>query len=245
MVSVAIAAQARGPVPMGDEPGGRAGGGLLAQPAMRAPVAAKSAMRRIAAALARACERPVRRVDARVGVFGCMKSPGRCRWREARNDYRSIGAWEPNGLQTPAIRAPGATNLIASWSWVRPPAPVGTASIAGRQLRELSPQYGQRSLYCLSHHIEVDVEVAVRDPVAHAAHVPPRNFAVCFGERRVPLHHFGRRLAQHDQAHDHRLLRSPVLLKPSPVHAIDKRASVCRCLPHVVEVIRKSGIVYT
>ena len=71
-------------------------------------------------------------------------------------------------------------------------------------------QRRQRVLHRVPDHVQIDIEIPVSDPVAHAAHAPPGNLRLSAGKVGVTVHHLGCRFAQHDQAHDHRLLRALV-----------------------------------
>ena len=95
---------------------------------------------------------------------------------------------------------------------------------------------------CLARDIEVDVEVAMCNPVAHAA---PRHGRVGLREVRMRVHDLGRCLAQDDQAHDDGLLRAPIGEKGGLVQSVDKGAGIRCGLRHVLEVVGQSGRAHT
>lgn len=100
-----------------------------------------------------------------------------------------------------------------------------------------SQQLRQSNLNRVPDDIQIDVEVAMSDPVTHPAHAAPGSLSVLSREFRKPIHYFGCRLANDNQAHDDRLLRPFVVDELFLAQTFDEDQRIARSLTHMLKVI--------
>lgn len=72
------------------------------------------------------------------------------------------------------------------------------------------------------------------DPVTHPAHAAPGSLSVLSREFWKPVHYFGCRLANDDQAHDDRLLRPFIVYELFLAQTFDEDQCVARGLTNVL-----------
>ena len=98
-------------------------------------------------------------------------------------------------------------------------------------------QIWERYFHGIPDHIEIHVEIAMRDSVAHASHAPPWNVRVGDGIGFMMVHDLGRCFADDDQIHDHGELRALIVDERCFRQAFDETASFTSCLPPMIEVV--------
>lgn len=106
-------------------------------------------------------------------------------------------------------------------------------------------EFRQRNHDGFPHHVQIDIEVPVRNPVAHSAHRTPWNLGIQSGELRITIHHLGSCLANDDQAHDDRLLRTLVVDELFLAEAFDKDQRITRGQAHVLKIIAEPILSHT
>ena len=84
------------------------------------------------------------------------------------------------------------------------------------------------------HHLDIEFEVAMSNPVAHAPHRRPRNLRVGCDEARSTLGDSRRHFADQQQIQDDRLLGPLVALEGRAVESIDVAACIPRSFAHLL-----------
>src|SRR5579859_3113279 len=106
-------------------------------------------------------------------------------------------------------------------------------------------QLWQSRLYRFPHHIEVNVEITMRNTVAHTPHVSPRYFGMLFEKSVVVLQQPGGDLTDDDDVHDHRLLSALVGKEVILIHFLDVAARLSRGVQHVIDIVGKAAFAHT
>lgn len=102
------------------------------------------------------------------------------------------------------------------------------------QSLDLNKKFRDRTLKCRPDNFQIDIEIAMRHAVSHAANLDLGMFG---DEIRVGRHNSGRRLADHDQAHHHSLLRPAISGKCLQRVSVDEMERLGRGSLDVIEVV--------
>ena len=100
--------------------------------------------------------------------------------------------------------------------------------------RQVCQQRRQRRPHGFPDYIQIDIEITVRDTVAHPTHAAPRHIRLGQDEIGVTVHDFRGRLANDDQAHDDGLLGASVRKEIALGHSLYETTGVDRSLADMV-----------